>query len=54
MELILINERKLKITLSESDMKEYDIDCGTVDYSRTETRRAFCERPRLHTALPFA
>lgn len=41
MELILINERKLKITLSESDMKEYDIDCGTVDYSRTETRRAF-------------
>lgn len=41
MELILINDRKLKITLSESDMKEYDIDCGTVDYSRTETRRAF-------------
>ena len=41
MELILINERKLKITLSESDMKEYDIDCDSVDYSRTETRRAF-------------
>ena len=41
MELIIINDRKLKITLSESDMKEYDIDCGTVDYSRTETRRAF-------------
>jgi negative regulator of genetic competence, sporulation and motility len=41
MELILINENKLKITLSECDMKQYDLDCTTIDYDNTETRRAF-------------
>lgn len=41
MELILINENKLKITLSECDMKEYCLDCSTIDYDNTETRRAF-------------
>ena len=41
MELILINENKLKITLSECDMKQYDLDCSTIDYDNTETRRAF-------------
>ena len=41
MELILINEKKLKIMLSPEDMKEYEIDPESVDYDRTETRRAF-------------
>ena len=41
MELILINENKLKITLSECDMKQYDLDCNTIDYDNTETRKAF-------------
>ena len=41
MELILINENKLKITLSECDLKQYDLDCNTIDYDNTETRRAF-------------
>ena len=41
MELILINENKLKITLSRRDMKQYDLDCDTIDYDKTETRKAF-------------
>ena len=41
MELIVINENKLKITLSESDMKQYSLDCNTADYDNTETRKAF-------------
>ena len=41
MELIVINENKLKITLSENDMKQYSLDCDTIDYDNTETRRAF-------------
>ena len=41
MELILINDSKLKIMLTPSDMKEYDISCESVDYRQTETRRAF-------------
>ena len=41
MELILINEKKLKIMLSPEDMLEYEIDCESVDYDKTETRRAF-------------
>ena len=41
MELILINNQKLKIMLSKDDMRDYDISCDSVDYSNTETRRAF-------------
>ena len=41
MELIVINENKLKITLSEGDMKQYSLDCNTIDYDNTETRKAF-------------
>ena len=41
MELILINDSKLKIMLTPADMKEYDISCESVDYRQTETRRAF-------------
>ena len=41
MELIVINENKLKITLTESDMKQYSLDSNTIDYDNTETRKAF-------------
>ena len=41
MELILISDSKLKIMLSPDDMKDFDLDCDSVDYSKTETRRAF-------------
>lgn len=41
MELILINENKLKITLSECDMRLYALDCNNISYDNTETRRAF-------------
>ncbi len=41
MELILINSSKLKIMLTKDDMTQYDLDCGTLNYDNTETRRAF-------------
>lgn len=41
MELILINESKLKVMLTPSDMESYSITCDTIDYENTETRRAF-------------
>ena len=41
MELILINDKKLKIMLTPEDMKEYEIDPENADYAKTETRRAF-------------
>lgn len=41
MELIVINDSKLKIMLSPDDMRDFDLDCDSVDYSKTETRRAF-------------
>jgi len=40
MELILINESKLKIMLSCEDMKEYNLDNENMDYENDETRRA--------------
>lgn len=41
MELILINDSKLKIMLTEEDMVRYELDCKSVNYDNTETRRAF-------------
>lgn len=41
MELILISDSKLKIMLTTDDMREYALDCSTLDYDNTETRRAF-------------
>ncbi len=41
MELILISASKLKIMLTDSDMKKYDLSAETVDYDTTATRRAF-------------
>lgn len=41
MELILIDDNKLKIMLSADDMKLYDITCETIDYDDCFSRRAF-------------
>ena len=43
MELIRIGDSKLKITLTSDDMTQYDLDCDTMDYDNTETRKAFWE-----------
>lgn len=41
MELILINDSKLKIMLTLEDMIKYDLDFNSASYDNTETRRAF-------------
>ncbi len=41
MELILISDSKLKIMLTRDDMQQYALNCDTIDYDNTETRRAF-------------
>lgn len=41
MEFIMISDSKLKIALTPADMKEYSLDCETIDYDKTETRAAF-------------
>lgn len=41
MELILISDSKLKIMLTRDDMRQYALNCDTIDYDNTETRRAF-------------
>ncbi len=41
MELIVISDSKLKIMLTGEDMNRYSIDCNTLSYDNTETRRAF-------------
>ncbi|MBE6686252.1 MAG: adaptor protein MecA [Ruminococcaceae bacterium] len=41
MELIIIGDSKLKIMLSDKDMEKYSLNIDSVDYDKTETRRAF-------------
>lgn len=41
MELILINESKLKVMLTSEDMKYYELDNERLDYDNIETRSAF-------------
>lgn len=41
MEITLLNETELKVTLTAEDMERYSIDCAHMDYGTTETRRAF-------------
>ncbi len=41
MDLILISESKLKVTLSAADMKALSLSCEDLDYDNTTTRRAF-------------
>ena len=43
MELILISDSKLKITLTPDDLALYELDCNTIDYDKTETRQALRE-----------
>ncbi|MBQ8849385.1 MAG: adaptor protein MecA [Clostridia bacterium] len=41
MEFIPINDTKLKIILSKSDLAEFDLRADELDYSNTETKRMF-------------
>lgn len=41
MDLIFINDHKLKIMLSGSDMQKYSLDCSNLDYDNKETRSRF-------------
>ena len=41
MEFLIINDNKLKITLSPEDIAEYNIDPDDSDYENPKTRRAF-------------
>lgn len=43
MELIRIDEEKLKIILSHEDLSEFDIDESELDYASADTRRMFRE-----------
>ncbi len=43
MELIKINERKLKVSLSDTDMKCYNLSPSNIDYDCPATKRAFRE-----------
>ena len=39
MEFILINDSKLKVMMTKSDLSDYDITAEKLDYSNTETKR---------------
>ena len=39
MEFILINDLKLKVMMTKSDLSDYDITAEKLDYSNTETKR---------------
>ncbi len=41
MELIKINDKKLKVTLTDLDLKCYDLNCDNIDYDCAATKRAF-------------
>lgn len=41
MEFILIDENKIKVMLSEEDLKEFEISTEELDYSNTDTKRMF-------------
>lgn len=41
MELLLISENKIKISLTKADLDAYGISFGDMDYGNTETRRVF-------------
>lgn len=40
-EFILINDDRLKITLSKSDLEEFNLTADALDYSNVETKRMF-------------
>lgn len=39
MEIIRINDSKIKVTLNDDDMDKYDLSADAMDYDNTETRR---------------
>jgi negative regulator of genetic competence, sporulation and motility len=39
MEMLIINEGKLKIMLSREDLEDFELDAEDLDYSNTETKR---------------
>ncbi len=39
MELLIISENKIKISLTKNDLDGYKISCDDIDYDTTETRR---------------
>lgn len=39
MEMLMINEGKLKIMLSREDLEDFELDAEELDYSNTETKR---------------
>jgi negative regulator of genetic competence, sporulation and motility len=41
MEFILINENKIKVMLSSSDLEEFEIEADELDYANTDTKRMF-------------
>ena len=41
MELLLISDSKLKVTLTAEDMNKFSLSSDNIDYDNTETRRAF-------------
>ncbi len=41
MELLLISENKIKISLTKADLDAYSITSDDIDYDNTETRRVF-------------
>ncbi len=41
MEIIMISETKLKVMLTAEDLKEFDLESVSLDYSNTETKRMF-------------
>ncbi len=41
MELLLISDNKIKISLTKADMDSYSITCDDIDYDNTVTRRVF-------------
>ena len=41
MEFILINENKIKVMLSASDLEDFEIETKDLDYANTDTKRMF-------------
>ena len=41
MDLIIINDSKLKVTLTSNDLSEFSLDADTLDYSNAETKKMF-------------
>ena len=41
MEFILINENKMKVMLSATDLEEFEIEAEELDYANTDTKRMF-------------